>query len=92
MNKQYNAQESTKFLQISYSIESIDSDSDCVITNFNLEDIDNYNTWNHLTVCKHMINSKLNDSDKIEILETIWLWGKMSSDLFKNVFGKLFTI
>ena len=29
------------------------------------------NTWNCLTVCKQMINSKLNYSYLIEILETI---------------------
>ena len=51
MNKQCNAQGSTKSLQISYSIESMDSDTECI----NLEGItNNYNTWNPLAVCKQM--------------------------------------
>ena len=45
-----NAQVSIKFLQGSYSIESMDNDSGYVVVNFNLEDmVNNYNTWNHLT-------------------------------------------
>ena len=27
------------------------------------------NTWNHLTVCKQMIKSKLNNSHEIAVLE-----------------------
>ena len=53
MNKQCNAQGLTKSLQRSYSIESMDSDTNCIIANLNLEDIINkYNTWNHLTMCQ----------------------------------------
>ena len=29
------------------------------------------NTWNHLTLCKQMINSKLSYLDNTEIIETI---------------------
>ena len=36
-----------------YSIESMDSDTDHVVAGLNLEEIiQNYNTWNHLTVDK----------------------------------------
>ena len=53
MNKQCNAQGSTKSLQRSYSIEGMDSDTDRIVINVNLEDIiNNHNTWNHLTVQK----------------------------------------
>ena len=48
--KLYNVQESTKPLQRSYSIESIDCDTDCIVTSLNLEVLNNYNTWNHLIV------------------------------------------
>ena len=41
MNKQCNAQGLTKSLQRTYSIESMDSDSDCKVANLNLEDIIN---------------------------------------------------
>ena len=42
--KQFNAQGSTKPLQRTYSIESIDRDADRVVTSFNLEEIiNNYN-------------------------------------------------
>ena len=45
MNKQCNAQGLTKLLQRSYSIESIDSDTDCIVSSLNLEElINNYNT------------------------------------------------
>ena len=51
--KQSNAQGSTKLLQRTYSIESMDSDTDRVVASLNLEEIiKNYNTWNHLTVGK----------------------------------------
>ena len=50
MNKQYNAQWSIKSLQRSYCIKSMDSKTDGVVTNVNLEDTRNYyKTWNHLT-------------------------------------------
>ena len=53
MNKQSNAQGSTKSLQRSYSIESMDSDTDCIVSSLDLEGItNNCKTWNHLTVCK----------------------------------------
>ena len=43
--KQCNAQGSTKSLQRTYSIESMDSDTDCVVTSLNFEEIiNNYNT------------------------------------------------
>ena len=55
MNKQCKVQGLTKSLHRSYSIESMDSDTDCIIVNLNLEDIiNNYNTWNHLTVSEQM--------------------------------------
>ena len=45
MNKQSNAQGSTKSLQRSYSIESMDSDTDCIVAGLDLEGIiDNYKT------------------------------------------------
>ena len=52
--KQSNAQQSTKPLQRTYSIESMDSDTDRLVASLNLEEIiKNYNTWNHLTVGNH---------------------------------------
>ena len=43
--KQCNAQGSTKPLQRTYSIESTDSDMDCIVASLNLEEIiNNYNT------------------------------------------------
>ena len=52
---QCNAQGSTKSLQRSYSVESMDSDTDCIVASLNLEGITyNYNTWNHLAMCKQM--------------------------------------
>ena len=43
--KQYNAQGSTKPLQRTYSIESMDSDTDYVVASLNVEEIiNNYNT------------------------------------------------
>ena len=48
-----NALGSTKSLQRTYSIESMDSDTDCVVACLDLEEImNNYNTWKHLTVDK----------------------------------------
>ena len=43
MNKQCNTQGSTKSLQRSYSTKSMDIDTDYIVTNFNLEDINNCN-------------------------------------------------
>ena len=49
--KQSNSQQPTKPLQRTYSIESMDSDTDRVVASLDLEEIiKNYNTWNHLTV------------------------------------------
>ena len=43
--KQSNLQGSTKPLQRTYSIESMDSDTDCIVASLNLEEIiKNYNT------------------------------------------------
>ena len=43
--KQCNAQGSTKLLQRTYSLESIDSDTDRIVVSLNLEEIiNNYNT------------------------------------------------
>ena len=49
MNKQCNAQGSTKYLQRSYRVESMDSDTGRIVANLDLKGItNNYNTWNHL--------------------------------------------
>ena len=51
--KQCNAQGSTKPLQRTYSIEIMDSDTDCIVASLYLEEIiNNYNSWNNLTVGK----------------------------------------
>ena len=45
INKHCNAQRSTKPLLRTYSIESMDSDADCVVASLNLEEVlNNYNT------------------------------------------------
>ena len=55
IDKQSNAQGTSKSLQKSYSIESMDSDTDRIVASIDLEGItNNYKTWNHLTVCKQM--------------------------------------
>ena len=55
MNKQSNAQGSTKPLQRSYSIESMDSDTDHIVASLDLESIkNNYKTWNYLAGRKQM--------------------------------------
>ena len=55
MNKQFNAQRSTKSLQRSYSTERIDCDTDHIVTSLYVEGItNNYSTWNYLAVCKQM--------------------------------------
>ena len=55
IDKQSNAQGASKSLQRSYSIESMDSDTDSIVASLDLEGItNNYKTWNHLTVCKQM--------------------------------------
>ena len=49
--KHCNAQESTKLLRRTFSIESIDSDTDRIVASLNLEEVLNdYNTWNYLIV------------------------------------------
>ena len=54
--KQSNAQQPRKPLQRTHTIESLDSDTDCVVASLNLEEIiKNYNTWNYLTVGQHII-------------------------------------
>ena len=51
--KPSNSQQTTKLLQRTYSIESMDSDTDRLVASLNLEEIiKSYNTWNHLTVGK----------------------------------------
>ena len=55
MNKQYYSRGSTKSLQRSYSVESMDSDTAHIVASLDLEGItNNYNAWNHLAVCKQM--------------------------------------
>ena len=55
IDKQSNAQWTSKSPQRSYSIESMDSDTDCIVANLDLEGIiNNHKIWNHLTVCKQM--------------------------------------
>ena len=55
IDKQSNAQGSTKSLQRSYSIVSMDSDTGRIVASLDLEGITNdYKTWNHLTVRKQM--------------------------------------
>ncbi len=47
INEQCNALRTTKSLQVSYSFESMDTETDSVVASLNLEDIINiYNTWN----------------------------------------------
>ena len=44
---------STKHLQRTYSIESMDSDTDHIVACINREEVlNNDNTWHHLTVSK----------------------------------------
>ena len=51
--KPSNSQPPTKPLQRTYSIESMDCDTDRLVASLNLEEIiKDYNTWNHLTVGK----------------------------------------
>ena len=55
IDKQSNAQGTSKSLQKSYSIESMDCDTDHIVASLNLEGItNNYKTWNHLAVRKQM--------------------------------------
>ena len=54
-NKQCNAQGSTKSLQRTYNIEIMDSDTDHIFANLNLEEIINdYNSSNHVGVGKQI--------------------------------------
>ena len=49
--KHCNTQGSTKPLRKTYNIESMDSDTDHVVTSLNLEEVlNNFNTWNYSTV------------------------------------------
>ena len=44
-----NCHRSTKSLQTTYSIESIETDINCIVAKLNQEEItDNYNSWTHL--------------------------------------------
>ena len=55
IDEQSKAQGTSKSLQRSYSIESMDSDTDRIVASLDLEGItNNYKTWNHLTVCQQM--------------------------------------
>ena len=55
--EQFNAQGTSKSLQRSYSIESIDSDTDRIVASLDLQGItNNYKTWNHLTVQTNELN------------------------------------
>ena len=55
IDKQSDAQGSTKSLQRLYSIESMDSDTDHIVSSLNLKGItNNYKTGNHLAVYKQM--------------------------------------
>ena len=50
IDKQSNTQRSTKSLERSYSIESMDSNRDHIVASLDLEGItNNYKTWNRLT-------------------------------------------
>ena len=50
-----NARGSTKSLQRSYSVESMNSNTECIVASLDLEGItNNKNTWNHLAVCKQI--------------------------------------
>ena len=58
MNKQCNAPGSTKSLKRFYSIESMGSETNRIVANFNIEDaINNFKAWNYLTVCKKWAQS-----------------------------------
>ena len=53
MNKQWNAQGSTKSRQRSHCVKSMDSDTDHIVASLDVEGItNNYNTWNHLAMHK----------------------------------------
>ena len=54
MNYPCYIQELIKTLQRSYIAESMDNGTDRIVANTNLEYVNNYNTWNHLTVRKQM--------------------------------------
>ena len=49
----------------------MDSDTDCIIADLNLEDIiDNNNIWNHLTMRKQISPISLNVTQKIILLKS----------------------
>ena len=59
--KQCNAQGSTKPLRRTYSIESMDSDTGHIVASLKFEEIlNNYNTWNHLTLDVNLFYTELN--------------------------------
>ena len=53
INKQCNAQGSTKSLQRSYSVKSMDRNKDSIVASLDLEVI---TAWNYLAVRKQMIS------------------------------------
>ena len=62
IDKQSNAQGSSKSLQRSYSIESMDSDTDRIVASLDVEGItNNYKTLINLAVCKQMSSILLLD-------------------------------
>ena len=55
IDKHSNTQGTSNTLQKSYSIKSMDSNTDRIVASLDLEGItNNFKTWNHLTVCKQM--------------------------------------
>ena len=99
IDKQSNAQETSKSLQRSYSIESMDSDTDRIVASLDLEGVtNNYKTWNHLTVCKQInlilfkyhlqtihLKSKNKITDKlISHISCIFIWMCASKWLMLN--------
>ena len=99
IDKQSNAQGTSKSLQRSYSIKSMDSNTDCIVASLDLEGImNNYETWNHSTVCKQMnsilfkchlqtihLKSKNKITDKlISHISCIFIWMRASKWLTLN--------
>ena len=54
--KQCNAQGLTKSLQRTYSMESMDSDTDCVVASFNLKEIINNYNYGQIYKLNHHLN------------------------------------
>ena len=67
--KQCNAQRLTKPQQRTYSIESMDNDTDHIVASLNVEEtINNYNTWNNLTVGKLIIPLSFLNANLLHIM------------------------